>query len=159
MPQAYEELFDGEAHLRLAPAAPHELLCNRLHAWVRAALPPGSPFRLPPRRTPFDLSPGSRVSPDLALTHADDGRLYLAVEIVQPGDHNRDTVVKKQLYMDVRLPRLWIVDSRYHNVEIYGTGEFGFRLETILANHHPLTDAKLPGFSRTMDELFAKPCP
>ncbi len=114
---------------------------------------------LPPRRTPLELRPGCRVAPDLALTRAADGWLCLAVEVIQPGDHHRDTVVKKQLYMDCRLPRLWIVDSRYHNVEIYGTGEFGFRLETILANHHPLTDPDLPGFSRTMDELFAKPCP
>ena len=118
MPQACEELISGEPHLRPAPAAPHELLCNRLHAWVRAALPLNSALCLPPRRTPFALCTGDRVCPDLALTHADDGRLYLAVEVLQPGDHHCDTVVKKELYLEQLLPRLWIVDSRYHNVEV-----------------------------------------
>ena len=118
MAQAYEELLDGEPHLRLQPAAPHELLCNRLHAWVRAALPAGSALRLPPRRTPFDLRPGSHVCPDLALATADATLPYLAVEVIQPGDHGLDTVTKKQLYLECRLPRLWIVDSRYHNVEV-----------------------------------------
>ncbi len=159
MPYAYEEHLAGEPCLRHAPAAPHELLCNRLRAWVRAALPPGSALILPPRRTPVTLPGGDRVCPDLALTHAADGRLYLAVEVLQPGDHHLDTVLKKELYLTALLPRLWIVDSRYHNVEVYGAGELGLRLEHILAHADALTDPALPGFTRTMAELFAKPCP
>ncbi|MEI6860783.1 MAG: Uma2 family endonuclease [Verrucomicrobiota bacterium] len=159
MPNTYEEVLDGEACLRLAPAEPHELLCNRLHAWVRAALPPNSSLSLPPRRTPVELPGGDRVCPDLTLTHTADGRLYLAVEVLQPGDHHRDTVVKKDLYLAHSLPRLWLVDSRYHNVEVYGTGQFGFRLESILAHADALTDPALPGFTRTMADLFARPCP
>ena len=126
---------------------------------MRAALPPNSALCLLPRRTPVTLGGGDCVCPDLALSRAEDGRLYLAVEVLQPGDHHWDTVVKKELYLTERLPRLWIVDSRYHNVEIYGTGEFGFRLEHILASQDRLTDPALPGFGRTMDALFARPCP
>jgi Uma2 family endonuclease len=159
MPLPYEERLAGELHLRVAPGKPHELLCNRLHAWVRESLPPNSTLQLPPRRTPFELPQGDLVCPDLALVNPNEKRLYLAVEVIQPGDHNRDTVVKKLLYLEQGLPRLWIVDSRYHNVEIYGGRDFGYRLETILAGSQPLTDSALPGFSRTMDEIFAKPCP
>jgi Uma2 family endonuclease len=64
-------------------------------------------------------------------------------------------VVKKQLWADARLPRLWMVDPRYLNVEVYGCGEYGFTLLDILANHHPLTDPYLPGLRCPMDELFA----
>ena len=159
MPHPYEELLAGEPHHRAQPAGPHELLCNRLHAWVRAALPANSALELLPRRTALELDANNRVCPDLALRQKIGEQLYLAAEVLQPGDHHRDTVLKKEIYLTQRLPRFWIVDSRYHNVEIYGTGEFGFRLERILAGQDPLTEPVLPDLSRTMDELFAKPCP
>ena len=63
---------------------------------------------------------------------------------------------QKQLWADAKLPRLWMVDPRYLNVEVYGCGEYGFTLADILANHHALTDPHLPGLSCPMDELFAK---
>lgn len=159
MPHPYEELLAGEAHLRASPMSPHELLCKRLHAWVRAALPANSALELLPRRSPVELRADLRPCPDLALVHVPDGRLYLAAEVLQPGDHHRDTVLKKQLYLECKIPRLWIVDSRYHNVEVYGTGDLGFRLESILASQDPLTESVLPGFSHPMAELFAPPCP
>ena len=159
MPHPYEELLAGEAHVRASPMTPHELLCNRLHAWVRAALPANSALELLPRRTPVDLRADLRPCPDLALVQAGSGQLYLAVEVLQPGDHHRDTVLKKQLYMECRVPRLWIVDSRYHNVEVYVAGELGVRLEAILANQEQLTETALPGFAHAMYALFAKPCP
>ncbi len=77
-------------------------------------------------------------------------------EVLLPGDHHHDTFVKKQLWPDLRLPRLWMVDPRYLNVEVYGRGEYGFTLTDILANHHPLTDPELPGLGCSMDELFAR---
>jgi Uma2 family endonuclease len=159
MPHSYEELLAGEPHQRAQPAGPHELLCNRLHAWVRAALPANSTLELLPRRTVLELDANNHLCPDLALRQKASGQLYLVAEVLQPGDHHRDTVVKKELYLAQRVPRCWIVDSRYHNVEVYGTGEYGFRLEGILAGQDRLIDPALPELSRTMDELFAKPCP
>ena len=67
-----------------------------------------------------------------------------------------DTVLKKQIYSDCRAPRLWIVDSRYQNVEVYGTGAVGFRLESILASNHALSDAALSGASLAVADLFAR---
>jgi Uma2 family endonuclease len=82
-------------------------------------------------------------------------QLYLVAEVLQPGDHHVDTVDKKQVWNDGRLPRLWMIDPRYLNVEVYGCNETGFGLLQILANHHPLTDPHLPGFHYSMPELFA----
>jgi len=156
MSAPYKELIAGETFIRAALNAPHELLCDRLHAAVSAHLPANSALRLLPRRTPLTLSPGVEICPDLALVSSVPAQLYLAAEVLQPGDHHPDTVLKKQLYSDSRVPRLWIVDSRYQNTEVYGTGEFGFRLETILAGRETLTDSALTGLALSMTDLFAK---
>ena len=156
MSDPYQELIDGETFIRGPLNAPHELQCDRLHAWVSAHLPANSAFKLLPRRTPVTLRPGTDICPDLALVRRADSQLYLAAEVLQPGDHHPDTVLKKQIYSDCRAPRLWIVDSRYQNVEVYGTTAIGFRLESILASNHSLADAALSGASLAVADLFAR---
>ena len=156
MPGPYKELLSGETYIRSALSKPHELLCDRLHAAVAAHLPANSALRLLRRRAAISLCDGVGVRPDLALVRSPSAQLYLAVEVLLPGDHHPDTVLKKQLYADARLPRLWIVDSRYQNTEIYGTGEFGFRLEAILAGRETLTDPALTGLALSMNALFEK---
>ena len=156
MSAPYKELIDGETFIRAELNAPHEILCDRLHAWVSAHLPANSALRLLPRRTSVTLRPNVEICPDLTLVRGATSRLYLAAEVLQPGDHHLDTVLKKQLYSDSRVPRLWIVDSRYQNTEVYGSGKLGFRLETILAGHEMLADIALPGLAAPMHDLFAK---
>ena len=156
MPDPYEELIDGETFIRGPLNAPHELLCARLHSWVASHLPANSVLKLLPRRTTVTLRPGPDICPDLALVRRDNHELYLAAEVLQPGDHHPDTVLKKQVYADCRAPRLWIVDSRYQNVEIYATGTAGFRLEWILASHESLTDAALSAGSYRVADIFAR---
>ena len=156
MSDPYKELIAGETFIRAALNIPHEVLCDRLHSRVAAHLPANSALKLLPRRSPVTLHAGTEICPDLALVHGSTSQLYLAAEVLQPGDHHLDTVLKKQIYSDCRVPRLWIVDSRYQNTEIYGSGEFGFRLETILAGREILADIALPGLAATMHDLFAK---
>lgn len=157
MTDPYQERIDNETFLRGPLNGPHELTCDRLHDWVARHLPANSALRLPARRTRLTLRPGSDVRPDLALVRRDNTRLYLAVEVLQPGDHHTDTVLKKQLYADCRAPRLWIVDSRYQNVEIYATRDDGFRLESILASNETLSDPALGGIILPVADLFARP--
>jgi Uma2 family endonuclease len=160
MSEAYEEVIQGEPIDRRAPPAAHELLVNRLHRLVGSSLSPNSALQLLPPRASLQLADDCIVRPDLAIIRNDPGltgsaRLYLVAEVLFPGDHHLDTVVKKELWSAMRLPRLWMVDPRYLNVEVYGLGEYGFTLLEILAHHHPLSDPLLPGLGCTMDELFA----
>jgi len=163
MSEAYVELIGGKTIYRRPPPVNHELLVDRLHRLVKEALPLNSTLRLLPPRTELDLGGSSRLRPDLAVVRAviegedqpPEAQLYLIAEVLLPGDHHVDTVVKKQLWADAQLPRLWMVDPRYLNVEVYGCGEYGFTLLDILANHHPLTDPHLPGLACPMTELFA----
>ena len=160
MSEPYEELLQGETVDRRQPSAEHELLVTRLHNLVTRCLPLNSALRLLPPRSELLLGEHSVLRPDLAVVRADPAgggpaELYLVAEVLLPGDHHTDTVIKKQLWADSRLPRLWMVDPRYLNVEVYGLGEYGFTLTDILASHHPLTDPCLPGLSCPMDDLFA----
>lgn len=160
MSDAYEEVIQGETLDRRAPGGPHELLVGRLHALVSRNLPANSTLQLLPPRASLQLADDCILRPDLTLIRQDPAvpgspGLYLVAEVLLPGDHHVDTVVKKQLWPKIRLPRLWMVDPRYLNVEVYGLGEYGFTLVDILAHHHPLTDPHLPGLGCTMDELFA----
>jgi Uma2 family endonuclease len=55
------------------------------------------------------------------------------------------------------VPRLWMVDPRYDNVEIYHSTEFGLQLKGILAGAEILSEQLLPEFQFVIAELFAAP--
>jgi len=155
MSQSYEEIIEGETFLRLPPGARHEKICAILHARVAAALASISASRLLAPRSIVQLGPGTMLRPDLALLTAATGKLWLAAEIVSSDDHRMDTVVKKTLYEQINLPRLWMIDPRYDNMEIYHGTPYGLALKKILAGREIVTEALLPEFQLTVAELFA----
>lgn len=155
MTEPYEELLNGEWHLRLGPGERHELICNRLHDTIRASVANFTSSQLLARRTKIQLNAHHAVRPDLALLTTANQKLWLAVEVVSSDDHKCDTVLKKQIYEDVRVPRLWMVDPRYDNVEVYHATEYGLVLKTILACDDVLADSLLPEFQVSLRQLFA----
>ena len=54
----------------------------------------------------------------------------------------------------MRLPRLWMVDPRYDNVEVYHATAYGLVLKEILALRDVLTEKSLPEFQVTIVDLF-----
>jgi Uma2 family endonuclease len=154
MNESYQELLEGEILARRAPGTRHELICWRLHAVVHASVANLSSTRLLPARTQVQFSQHTALRPDLALVTAATGKAWLAAEIVSADDHKVDTVIKKQLYEDLKLPRLWMIDPRYDNVEIYHGSQYGLILKSILAGSELLTEALLPEFQLTVAELF-----
>ena len=155
MSATYAEMLNGAPLARRAPGARHELICDRLHKWVKASVANFAGTRLLAPRAEVRLSLRHTVCPDLALVATATGRLWLAAEIVSSDDHHPDTVIKKQVYEEIRLPRLWMIDPRYDNVEIYHSNEYGLILKSILAGHELLTEKLLPEFQLTITELFA----
>jgi Uma2 family endonuclease len=154
MSPAYEEILEGLFTLRQPPGPRHELVCDRLHAAVSASVAKNPTARLLARRTDIVVSQDSTLRPDLALLTAATGKLWLAAEIVNSDDHHSDTVLKKALYEEVRIPRLWMIDPRYDNVEIYHGSQFGLVLKSILAGQEVLTEGLLPDFQVPIVELF-----
>jgi Uma2 family endonuclease len=155
MSEPYEEIIQGEKTLRLPPTPRHELICARLQAALQAGVANFSSTKLLDVRSEIFLGNGNQVRPDLALLTAANNKLWLAVEIVNSGDHQADTVLKKEVYEAARIPRLWMVDPRYDNVEIYHGTPYGLSLKRVLAGRELLTEALLPGFQYAIHELFA----
>jgi len=63
-------------------------------------------------------------------------------------------VMKKQIYEERNIPRLWMVDPRYDNVEIYHGSQYGLMLKGILAGKETLTEQLLPALNVSVAELF-----
>jgi Uma2 family endonuclease len=154
MSQPYAETLHGSMLVRPAPGARHELICARLHQRVQAGVANLSSTRLLPPRAEVRVAPDTSVCPDLALVVAATGKLWLAAEIVSSDDHATDTVLKKQIYEDLRLPRLWMIDPRYDNVEVYHATQYGLVLKGILAGSELLSEKLLPEFEVTITALF-----
>ena len=129
MSRPYEEILNGASLPRSAPGGRHELICARLHAAMTASVANLAGTQLLAPRTRVQVSRATALCPDLALVTVATGKLWLAAEIVSRDDHHADTVVKKELYEQIRVPRLWMVDPRYDNVEIYHSLEFGSAIE------------------------------
>jgi hypothetical protein len=155
MSRPYEEILGGETHPRSAPDARHEVICERLHAVVTAGVSNLAAMQLLAPRTQIQIARNTTLRPDLALVTSATGKLFLAAEIVSREDHRADTVVKKEIYEQIRIPRLWMVDPRYDNVEIYHSTEFGLQLKSILAGNEILSEKLIPEFQIVISELFA----
>lgn len=78
------------------------------------------------------------------------------MEVVSSTDHRWDTVTKKELYETAAVPRLWMVDPRYNNVEIYHGSPHGLALQHIYAGREMLVEKLLPKLRVTVAELFAE---
>jgi Uma2 family endonuclease len=153
----YQETLSGTPLVRKPPGPRHEVICERLHRTVHASVEGFKSTRLLPPRSQVRLSPTTVVCPDLALVTVATDKLWLAAEIVSSDDHATDTVVKKQIYEDVKLPRLWMIDPRYDNVELYHATQYGMVLKAILAGSEILSEKLLPEFQITITELFRAP--
>jgi hypothetical protein len=155
MSQPYEEILDGATLPRSAPGDRHEQICRRLHHEMATGLNGFPIAQLLAPRTQVQVSRTTMLRPDLALVTAASGKLFLAVEIICRDDHRPDTVTKKEIYERIRVPRLWVVDPRYDNVEIYHSFEFGLKLHGILAGSEMLSDKLIPQFKLAVAQLFA----
>ena len=133
----------------------HEAICDRLHSAMTASVANLAAIRLLASRDQVRITRTTTLCPDLALVTAATGKLWLAVEIVSTDDHRADTVIKKQIYVDIRVPRLWMIDPRYDNVEVYHSTQWGLALKGILAGSEILSEALIPEFQIVISELFA----
>ena len=155
MPEPYEELLHGEKFTRCGPGPHHETVCNRLHALLAECLERVLTSRLLAIREKVELGPRIIVRPDLTLIATATGKPWLIAEVIDSEDHHTDTVLKKTIYEECKLPRVWMIDPRYNNVEIYHGTPYGLSLKHILAQRDYLTDSLIPELHLAIPELFA----
>src|SRR5580692_6977821 len=155
MNRPYEEVLEGATLPRSAPGERHELVLQRLYHEMASGVNGLAIAQLLAPRAQVQVSRTTFLCPDLALVTAATGKLFLAVEVISRDDHRADTVTKKEIYEQIRVPRLWMVDPRYDNVEIYHSTEFGLQLKHILAGNEILSEKLIPEFQIVIRELFA----
>lgn len=156
MSDPYEEVFEGETYIRLPPSERHEKICLWLYEKLQAFISPDGPMKLLPSRSIIKLNAGTFVRPDICVVETATGAVCLAVEVVSSDDHHADTVTKKSIYEDVKINRLWMVDPRYDNVEVYHGSTYGLVLKRILAGRETLQDELIPGFEIPIERLFSR---
>ena len=155
MSEPYEEIVEGETILRFPPPPRHEQILQRLRETLADHIRKTTVSRLLTPRSIVQFSAGTFLRPDLTVVATPTGKPWLVVEIIHAEDHRMDTVLKKDIYETCRIPRLWIVDARYDNAEVYHTGTYGLALKSMLAGRESLTDPLLPQMALTMSSLFA----
>jgi len=153
--EPYEETVKGEKVLRLPARPRHEIVLVRLHQRVAKAVTQLASTRLLAPRTRIELSPKNLFRPDIALITMASDKLWLVGEVISSDDHHADTVDKKEVYEEFKLPRLWMIDPRYDNVEVYHGTPYGLALKKVLAGRDILNEPLLPGFQIAVHELFA----
>ena len=156
MSLGYEEKLNGKVVQRPPPGKRHELIAARLHSWMKSSVTDMKTTRLGGWREAITIDSENILRPDVALVTTANGKLWLAVEVVNTEDHRVDTVWKKEVYEAMRLPRLWMVDPRYDNVEVYHGTVHGLALKDILAGQAVLSETLLPEFQLTIAKLFAE---
>jgi len=146
--------LQGSPTVRVSPGSRHEQILDRLHRCVHASVANLTSTALLAARSAIRVAPDTILRPDLALMTIPASKLWLAAEIVSSEDHAPDTVLKKQIYEDLKLPRLWMIDPRYDNVEVYHASQYGMVLKEILAGSEVLSEKLLPEFQIAIGELF-----
>lgn len=157
--EARYELQEGHVVMSPRPRPKHQLCLGRLRSRLEEQLPDGLDV-LPEVDVDLELvspqRPGFVRAPDLVvvsretLARVEDGNLIpasevvLVVEIISPGTHRTDTVIKHGEYADAGIPHYWVIDIEdgVSLTACHLAGEFGYLDAT------PLTGAV------TLDEPF-----
>ncbi len=162
------EIIDGELYVSKQPHWDHQVICGQLfvllQGWSlhtgagRANIAPGVIFDDDDDVAP-DVVWASAARLATALTA--DGHLHaapeLAVEVLSPGATNarRDRDVKLKLYSRRGVDEYWIVDWPARTLTVYRRSGDALRQIATLAGHDTLSSPLLPGFSASLDQVFA----
>ena len=141
--EARYELQEGHVVMSPRPRPKHQLCLGRLRSRLEEQLPDGFEVLpevdvdlelVPPRRPGFVRAPDLVVVSRETLGRVEDGSLIrasevvLVVEIISPGIHRTDTVIKHGEYADAGIPHYWVIDIEggVSLTACHLAGEFGY---------------------------------
>jgi Uma2 family endonuclease len=161
------ELIDGEHYVTPSPILHHQEVSGRLEfalqSFVRAQ-GTGKVFHAP---LDVILSDFDVVEPDILYVSRERAAILqdwvrgapdLVVEILSPGTRKTDETVKKRLYDRVGVSEYWLVDPEHELVKVHRRADdrtFPPVAELTREARDTLTTPLLPGFSLSLEELFA----
>jgi len=152
--ESYHEVLAGRVVVRARPCQRHERICAKLHEVVKQALEGNDAYVQLETRSEIKLADDTILRPDLSVIFRENGKLFLAAEVIDSQDHKIDTVYKKDIYELYRVPKLWVLDPRYDNLEVYESAEYGLLLRQMLAGRAVLKDPAFPNLEVLVENLF-----
>jgi len=154
------ELIDGVHYVTPSPRITHQRLLGRMYAALFAYFqthPIGEAFVAP---LDVVLSMHDVVEPDILVVLRDQqhilteanvqGAPAIVVEFASPSTRRRDQGIKRDLYRRMNVREYWLVDDRAGTVVVHRS--IG---DTELQPGDRLTSNLLPGFSMSLNDLFA----
>jgi len=167
------ELFKGRIFKMSAPNTKHQIVAGRLHLRIGAFLEKQkcqifiAPFdvRLPVRNRKNDNEITTVVQPDLCVvcdeTKIDErgccGAPDLVIEILSPGNSQKEVRIKFQLYEEAGVKEYWIVNPVEENLVVHVLGEdekfLGFKM---YAGGDVIKPSAITGLSVDVTDIFKK---
>jgi len=160
------ELIEGELFVSRAARLPHQLVLANLQFALASYLKQNPIGRVVPGPGAV-FSDYDAVIPDLVFVRNEswdrivaDGRFVkapdLVIEILSPGkvNHERDFLVKRQLYSRYEVEEYWIVDPENRTIEIYRQLEQSLARVSVARDDETLKSAVLPGLELEVRTLF-----
>ena len=163
------EIIDGVHYVTPSPNLGHQELVGRLYLAIGNFLATrrhlGRVFL-----SPLDvvMSYYDVVEPDLLFVAGDQqdilteanvqGPPALVVEVLSPGTRKRDEGIKRRLFDQRGVREYWMIDPKGRRVVVHRRerdGSFPLAAELEHGREDNLTSPLLPGFSLSLDELFA----
>jgi Uma2 family endonuclease len=137
------ELVRGELFVTPAPTFGHETVVSILHSLLEPYVSAHSLGRIYRPRAVVRVRPHSEVEPDLMVRPVAPPRTtwerapkpILVVEVTSETTRRRDYVDKKQLYLDLKIPEYWIVDTESREVHVVRPREQDFVVAAELTWH------------------------
>jgi len=108
----------------------------------------------PPSSVGIDVAyfSAEAVAAQTDATSLVDGVPLLAVEILSPSDKHEDIVAKIDLYLEVGVAVIWVLDPDFKTVTVYGNGA---EPQLFNLNQSIAESPFLPGLNLPVKELFA----
>lgn len=163
------ELLDGELVMVPSPTEPHQRIAGNLEFLLRQFVRQhGRGGRI--YDAPLDVVLGQGegrevVQPDLLWISQErmgiiaeeeiQGAPDLVVEIISPTTEKRDRGYKKTLYARHGVQEFWIVSPEAKTVEVFTSGETGFKQVHVFRSTERLTSPLLEGLVIDLQELFS----
>jgi Uma2 family endonuclease len=122
------ETVHGEMLVTPAPRVWHQVVVERLRAWLGAYLARYPEWQLLAAPADISWTADVLVQPDLFVVPIEEVRtldwarlrhLELVVEVLSPTTARADRFTKRRLYQEIRVPAYWIVDADEHFVEVW----------------------------------------
>ncbi|HWK05639.1 MAG TPA: Uma2 family endonuclease [Puia sp.] len=167
------ELFRGKIYRMGAPTTLHQVVTGNLYGEIRNFLKGKScqvfvaPYdvRLPVKNRRRDDEIDTVVQPDVCIvcdpSKIDDrgvcGAPDLVIEVLSPGNSQKEVRYKYELYEEAGIREYWVVNPAEQNLIVFLLTEEGkFGNARMYANGDKLVMSVLPGHSIDVTEIFTK---